>query len=347
MINIYLNNIQHINVNSGETVEYPDGSVLPDGVRTDMERMVEQAVTSGIVSVMDNKYGSIEARCFVDLEKGRYTATLYYKEMPEELLLETAGSINAEYGEMTCEYFKKFHEASWDEAAPAVKYPTGPFICDCVFSSIILAPRLWDGDFTKCFGIYMLNMLSQYEAMQKMEESSETVRDSMILGCETKPVRDGLRENQEHVIFDTDRDGIVMKIFLNNLTQTEVKEFATGVIIYTGMAHLEDISFFAVRVGKLNWIAVPCRPGLTRCLTRLDNPETGNRIPLKIVLSDAESGEKRWVTSVGLRGPLCRQALKEGEKLGRKEYDRELERVLSSYSVQHIVKQLEPMESQK
>jgi len=49
MINIYLNNIQHINVNSGETVEYPDGSVLPDGVRTDMERMVEQAVTSGIV----------------------------------------------------------------------------------------------------------------------------------------------------------------------------------------------------------------------------------------------------------------------------------------------------------
>ena len=128
---------------------------------------------------------------------------------------------------------EKFHEASWDEAAPAVKYPTGPFICDCVFSSIILAPRLWDGDFTKCFGIYMLNMLSQYEAMQKMEESSETVRDSMILGCETKPVRDGLRENQEYVIFDTDRDGIVMKIFLNNLTQTEVKEFATGVIIYT------------------------------------------------------------------------------------------------------------------
>ena len=50
-----LRNIAHITVNSRNKTIYPDNSVIPGEMKPYIEKMVEQAMTSGVVSVMDTE----------------------------------------------------------------------------------------------------------------------------------------------------------------------------------------------------------------------------------------------------------------------------------------------------
>ena len=167
-------NVTHITVNSGDAVVYPNDSVIFDEMKPVMQDMVEQARETGIISVMDDEYGRFSARCTLDLEKGIYTATLYNEEAPELSLLETAGVLNAEAGKEIWEQMKELHKASWRMEAPNMKCPKEPFICDLFYLPVIFTPWIarWSGDFTKCFGISMLNMMLQYKKMPVTEESS-------------------------------------------------------------------------------------------------------------------------------------------------------------------------------
>lgn len=345
MVNLCLKNILHITINSKDIVEYPDHTVIFDEMRPIMERMMEQAITTGIVLVWNDGRDCIEARCAVDFEAGLYMATLYIKDAPEIPLLETTGAINAAAGEKILEYLNKLYKVSWEKEAPDIKCLTQPFIGDFVFPSILLAPWIthWTGDFTKCFGIYMLNLLSQYQAMKKMERSSEPVRDGMILGCRVEADRD-------YAIFDADRDGIAMKIFFNNLTQTEVKEFATKKDIYMGMTDLEGVAMFAIKVGNLNWIAVPVIPCLTRCLKKSGILAKGKRIDLKVVLVDAGTGETKWVTGINLPESFRERFIAakiKGKKVNKKKYAKAVERIYSNYSIQHVVESIESSEMEE
>ncbi|MDE7430429.1 MAG: hypothetical protein K2N34_00690 [Lachnospiraceae bacterium] len=167
-------NIAHITVNSKDVVVYPDDSVIFDEMKPVMRDMVEQAKETGIVSVMDSIFGSIKVHCVLDLVKGAYMASLYYEEAPEMLLLETAGALNAEAGKEIWEYMRGLYKVSWEKNAPDIKCPKEPFICDLLFPNILLTPWItrWTGDFTKCFGISILNMMLQYKKIMEMEEIS-------------------------------------------------------------------------------------------------------------------------------------------------------------------------------
>ncbi len=98
-----LRNIAHITVNSRNKTIYPDNSVIPGEMKPYIEKMVEQAMTSGVVSVMDTEDGSVEAQCVIDWENGVYMARLYIKGFPEMILAETAGALTMTAGEKNIE----------------------------------------------------------------------------------------------------------------------------------------------------------------------------------------------------------------------------------------------------
>ena len=65
-------NIVHITMNTKETVILPIDSVKLDWMKFDIERMVGQAMTSGMVSVVDDEDACIKAKCDLNLENGTY-----------------------------------------------------------------------------------------------------------------------------------------------------------------------------------------------------------------------------------------------------------------------------------
>ncbi|MCX4352765.1 MAG: hypothetical protein OSJ60_14160 [Lachnospiraceae bacterium] len=349
-----LRNIAHITVNSRNKTIYPDNSVIPGEMKPYIEKMVEQAMTSGVVSVMDTEDGSVEAQCVIDWENGVYMARLYIKGFPEMILAETAGALTMTAGKKILNKMKVFFKASWGINARPIKCSHEVFICDVLFPSVMFTPWFTQrsGNFTKCFGIRMLEMLSWYKAIKETEISSETVRDGMILCCEEEPNRVGLMESKDYAIFDTDCDGIMMKIFFDNLTQTEVKAFATAKLIGTSVVNLDAVSLLAVKIGNLNWFAVPISPRLTECLKKFGGSGIDNNIRLKLVLSDARTGKTEWALGVTYTGEWYENLIstlkkQEGKITDRNEYDMALERIYSNYSIQHVVEMIESEESEK
>ena len=174
----------------------------------------------------------------------------------------------------------------------------------------------------------------------------------MILCCEEEPNRVGLMESKDYAIFDTDCDGIMMKIFFDNLTQTEVKAFATAKLIGTSVVNLDAVSLLAVKIGNLNWFAVPISPRLTECLKKFGGSGIDNNIRLKLVLSDARTGKTEWALGVTYTGEWYENLFstlkkQEGKITDRNEYDMALERIYSNYSIQHVVEMIESEESEK
>lgn len=179
MKNKEVRNIAHITINTGDVVVHPDDSVIFGGMKSVMKDMVKQAKTSGIVSVMKDKFGSIEARCVV--VQGAYMVTLYNKDMSGMPLLETAGALNAEAGKEVWKHMKELYKETWGMDIPDIKCPGEAFICDLLYPTIALLPWVtrWTGDFTKCFGISMLKMLSRNETAKEMEKSPEIMGDNI------------------------------------------------------------------------------------------------------------------------------------------------------------------------
>ena len=164
-----LRNIAHITVNSRNKTIYPDNSVIPGEMKPYIEKMVEQAMTSGVVSVMDTEDGSVEAQCVIDWENGVYMARLYIKGFPEMILAETAGALTMTAGKKILNKMKVFFKASWGINARPIKCSHEVFICDVLFPSVMFTPWFTQrsGNFTKCFGIRMLEMLSWYKAIKE------------------------------------------------------------------------------------------------------------------------------------------------------------------------------------
>ena len=347
-------NIVHITMNTKETVVLPIDSVKLDWMKFDIERMVGQAMTSGMVSVVDDEDACIKAKCDLNLENGTYMATLFLKGYPQMPLMVTAGTLTAEVMKKLWSLMKSHWRLGWGYEAPYMKSPRAPYICDVFFNDMFfLGPYImtWMRDFAKCFGIYMLKMLSQYKEMQKMV-SSEAVREGTIMRCSTEHEKSGSMEKQDHVAFNVDHDGIVMKISFNNLTQTEIKEFATGKDLNIGLTDLEGISMFAVKAGNLNWIAVPYIPCLSECVKKFNVWNKDSSIRLKLVLDEGETGKAKWVRSIRLtkkwHEDLNTALVKQEDRvMDRNEYDRAVERIYSNYSIQHVVERLESVKSEE
>lgn len=154
-----IKNVSYINLNFGNVMKCRDDSVIPDKMKPVMEKMVKQAKTSGKIYIMNG----IEAKCVIEEENHVYEATLYYSGCSMMPLLQTAGALDEKAGRELWRNVRGLYPVFWNGEAPDIKCPKAPYICDLLFPFIRLTPEIliWTGDFTRNFGISVLEMMLQ------------------------------------------------------------------------------------------------------------------------------------------------------------------------------------------
>lgn len=196
------NDITHVSLNGGGMVVYPDALEILDRTELTMEEIVEQQVAAGeFCRLLKNHQYSIGTRCTTDFEKGTYIASLYIKEKPEILLMETAGALNEAAGKEIWERMRRVYKASWGENAPHIECPKEPFIYDCWFPGIVFEQwiPLTSRVLAKRYGIQMLNMLSQHgcKAEKWEQEYKEAVEKADAMGL---PALTGMEKQVQYAV---------------------------------------------------------------------------------------------------------------------------------------------------
>lgn len=167
-----LQNITHLTLNTGDIVIYEDDSVIMDSTKPYMRKLTKQLRKLGKAPVPGDFNPDMALKC-LSLTKCGYIAALHIKTMSQVPLIITAGSLTAEDGRSAWEVVWDLHKTIWEDSPQAmkllcrpdvrnIKCPQAPFICDLLCPAILLRPHItkWTGDFTKCLGITMLQMLS-------------------------------------------------------------------------------------------------------------------------------------------------------------------------------------------
>lgn len=152
-----MKNINHVTFNTGNNVQYKDDSVIMKRVQPIIQEMVIDAIKKREIEIVDG----VKLECVINPEKKTYIATLFVDKPFYLPLIKTAGAVD-EYGaEHLWPIMEKLFERVYGMKTPAI-CPKAPFISDIVYWSAIFRNDVteWSGDFTKCFGIEMLKMLS-------------------------------------------------------------------------------------------------------------------------------------------------------------------------------------------
>lgn len=149
--------INHVTFNTGNNVQYKDDSVIAKRVQPIIQEMVIEAIKKQEIEIVDG----IKLNCVINPEEKIYTATLFVDEPLYLPLIETAGAVNESGAEQLWPLMENLFNEVYGMKTPAI-CPKTPFISDIVYWPAIFRTDVteWSGDFTKCFGIEMLKMLS-------------------------------------------------------------------------------------------------------------------------------------------------------------------------------------------
>lgn len=152
-----IRNINHVTLTSGNIMQYKDDSVVAQKTKTFIYDMALKAIENGTVDVIDG----VKLECVVDLKEKIYMATMFVDEPLYLPLIETSGAVDRQGGKFLWTLMKDLHKKASKEEA-SILCPETPFICDIIYPSGIhrVDVFIWSGDFTKCFGIEMLKILS-------------------------------------------------------------------------------------------------------------------------------------------------------------------------------------------
>lgn len=152
-----MKNINHVTFNTGNNVQYKDDSVIVKRVRPIIQEMVVEAAQKRVIEIVDD----VKLNCVIVPEEKVYTATLFVDELVYTPLIETAGAVDEHGAEFLWPQMENLFHTVYGMKTPAT-CPKTPFISDIVYWPAIFRGDVlkWSGDFTKCFGIEMLKMLS-------------------------------------------------------------------------------------------------------------------------------------------------------------------------------------------
>ena len=149
--------INHVTLNTGNNVQYKDDSVITKRVQPMIQEMVIEAIKNREIEIVDG----IKLDCVINPEEKSYMATIFVDKPLYLPLIKTAGAVNECGAENLWPIMERLFQNVYGMKTPAI-CPKTPFICDVVYWSAIFRTDVteWSGDFTKCFGIEMLKMLS-------------------------------------------------------------------------------------------------------------------------------------------------------------------------------------------
>lgn len=138
--------------------------------------------------------------------------------------------------------------------------------------------------------------------------------------------------------------GAVLKVFFNEPTWDEIKQFQYGEPFEIRVTELYDAIMFTFKIGCLNWMDAPYSPHLSKNLNvnELALPEEGQGLSLMIVLVDTKTGIIKNMRLVGLSTSFTISLFKyildnKSKPFDLNQYCETLIRIYASYSTERLM----------
>lgn len=149
--------------------------------------------------------------------------------------------------------------------------------------------------------------------------------------------------HNEGVQFDFDDSGATLLVFMANPTPTEIEQFSAGKRFEIRFTELSEIIMITMKIGNLDWMDAPYSVHLSKSLSKVEFPQTGNGLALTLMLVDAINGEIKSMRLMGMSGNFSRKLI--GAILEQKmkpftieSYAENLKNVFRRYSSKDLVK---------
>ena len=148
----------------------------------------------------------------------------------------------------------------------------------------------------------------------------------------------------DSVIMDLDDCGVSVNVLFNNLTDSEISQFNTGMPFEMRLIQMRGIIFGLFKFGNLNWMDAPYNVHLSRNLTKkMEMPADGTGLAATILLYDTATGKLCKTRMVGLSDKISREFIKMAEEQRKKPFNMKdhfanLKYIYASYPTNKLVK---------
>lgn len=154
---------------------------------------------------------------------------------------------------------------------------------------------------------------------------------------------DKFKGHREEVCFDLDDSGAIFLVFFNKPGLSEINQFKSGASFEIKFNIMYNVIMMTVKIGTLNWMDAPYTPHLSPNLTKLSLPQEGEGLALTLILIDAVSGEIMSLRLIGLGELFSRKLIgvimdESTRDFNKEEYYRNIERIMTAYPTNKIVK---------
>lgn len=149
--------------------------------------------------------------------------------------------------------------------------------------------------------------------------------------------------HEEGTMIEISDAGAVLKVFFNEPTQNEIKQFQSGEPFEIRVTELYDVIMFTFKFGCLNWMDAPYNPHLSKDLNGLELLEEGQGLALTIVLVDTKTGIIKNMRLVSLSTYFTKSLFKyildsKSKPFDLNQYDETIDRINASYSTERLIK---------
>lgn len=149
--------------------------------------------------------------------------------------------------------------------------------------------------------------------------------------------------HQECVKFDITDDGASLLVFFNRPNTNEIEQFKSNHSFEIRYVQLKDVIMMLVKIGSLNWMDAPYNPHLSKNLTHLLPPGSGQGLALTIYLIDSATGKICSMRLVGLSERFTKSLFNTISEVWKKDWDKyeymmNLNRIFASYATKDLVK---------
>ena len=230
--------ISHITINTGHVAQYEDEVVNMDKFNICMKEIIKRAIVEGESPVMDNTIVQI----MLNDDKTSYVATLCLNDEAKTPLAKTVGALTECEGKRIWTIMKTFFGLVYGNGGTSKECPNTPFICDMIYPTIGNAPFVmkWFNEFTKCFGIEMLEALEieqmrmgkdvtqqdeneSFEDIMLFSEARESVKEWVFHGFARKGTYKGLPEELKPYQYWLADSGNVVMVVPESLLQQAIE----------------------------------------------------------------------------------------------------------------------------
>lgn len=154
---------------------------------------------------------------------------------------------------------------------------------------------------------------------------------------------DSFKHHSEGALIDIADDGATMLVFFQNPILEEIEQFKSGNNFEIRFTELYDVIMITVKIGDLNWMAVPYTPHLSKNLTKFQMPNENQGMGLTLILIDTVTGKIKHIRLLGLSDRFTRRLFgtileHKMKAFNQSEYSNSVKKIFSGYSINKIIK---------